>query len=78
MILPYSKPKTPIAFVVAGIAIEIIIIIAYGVFGNVVMNDSNLWGQMATQPSKFYYFFLMNLNNIFFGLVLLAGKHLMT
>ena len=73
MIYPYSKHKHSIAFMILAGAIEIVVLVFYAIFGNIIMNDSNLWAEMAAS-AKFYYFFLMNLNNIFFGLVLLAGK----
>ena len=74
MIPQISKDRIPKAFIAFAIGLELIIVVVYGLFGNILMNDSNLWKASDTAPAKFYYYFLMNLNNIYFGLVLLAGN----
>ena len=76
MIYTNSKHRIPKTFIALAIILELIIVVVYGIFGNMLMNDSNIWDGMNTTSVKFYYYFLMNLNNIYFGLVLLAGNTL--
>ena len=73
MRVPISIDHTPKAFIVMALAFELAILILYSVFGNTFLNDNNLWDSKTTSSTAFYYHFLMNLNNIYFGLVLLAG-----
>lgn len=71
--ISFSKDRNHKAFIAVAVTIELVIIVVYGLFGNMLMNDSNIWNGMHTTSTKFYYYFLMNLNNIYFGLVLLVG-----
>lgn len=70
----YSTHKKHKPFIVATSSIQITIIILYAIFGNILINDQNLWKHLDNNPTKFYYYFLMNLNNIYFTILLFAGN----